>query len=120
MTAIGFIGTGIMGRPMAGHLLAAGHQLFIRDLRPAPPELIEDGAQECGSCREVADRAEVIIIMVPDTPDVAEVLFGSDGVTDGLSAGKTVVDMSTISPIDTVKFARRVNDTGCDYLDAPV
>lgn len=120
MTAIGFIGTGIMGRPMAGHLQAAGHRLFIRDLNPPPPELIEGGAVECESCRDVADQAEVIIIMVPDTPDVAEVLFGEGGVVDGLSPGKTVVDMSTISPIDTVDFARRINEIGCDYLDAPV
>jgi 2-hydroxy-3-oxopropionate reductase len=120
MTAIGFIGTGIMGRPMAGHLQEAGHDLFIRDLDPAPPELIEGGAVECATCGEVAERAEVIILMVPDTPDVAEVLFGTNGVADGLSAGKTVVDMSTISPIDTVGFAQRINEAGCDYLDAPV
>jgi 2-hydroxy-3-oxopropionate reductase len=120
MTAIGFIGTGIMGRPMAGHLLAAGHQLLIRDLDPAPQELLDAGAVECGTGREVADRAEVIILMVPDTPDVAEVLFGPDGVADGLTAGKTVIDMSTISPIDTVDFAGRINEAGCDYLDAPV
>jgi 2-hydroxy-3-oxopropionate reductase len=120
MTAIGFIGIGIMGRPMAGHLQAAGHELYIRDLQPAPSELIENGAVECPSCHEVAERSEVIILMVPDTPDVAEVLFGADGVADGLSPGKTVVDMSTISPIDTVDFAKRINDKGCDYLDAPV
>jgi 2-hydroxy-3-oxopropionate reductase len=120
MTAIGFIGTGIMGRPMAGHLQAAGHELFIRDLNPPPPDLLEGGAVSCSSCREVADRAEVIILMVPDTPDVAEVLFGSGGVAEGLSRGKTVVDMSTISPIDTVDFAKRIKEEGCDYLDAPV
>ena len=120
MTRIGFIGTGIMGRPMAGHLQAAGHQLFIRDLDPPPPELIDGGATACASCREVAERSEVVILMVPDTPDVAEVLFGADGVVAGLSAGTTVVDMSTISPIDTVQFAGKVNDAGCDYLDAPV
>jgi 2-hydroxy-3-oxopropionate reductase len=120
MTAIGFIGTGIMGRPMAGHLQSAGHDLYIRNRSPAPPELLEVGAVECGSCREVAERAEVIILMVPDTPDVAEVLFGADGVADGLTPGKTVVDMSTVSPIATVDFAKRINDAGCDYVDAPV
>jgi 2-hydroxy-3-oxopropionate reductase len=109
-----------MGRPMAGHLQAGGHQLFIRDLEPAPPELIEGGAVECSSAREIADKAEIIILMVPDTPDVAEVLFGAGGVADGLTAGKTVVDMSTISPIDTIEFAERINGAGCDYLDAPV
>jgi 2-hydroxy-3-oxopropionate reductase len=120
MTKVGFIGTGIMGRPMAGHLQAAGHELFIRDLEPPPPELVEGGAVACSSAREVAERAEIIILMVPDTPDVAEVLFGSGGVTEGLSPGKTIVDMSTISPIDTVEFAKRINQAGCDYLDAPV
>ena len=120
MTEIGFIGTGIMGRPMAGHLQAAGHKLFIKDLNPAPKELLDGGATECGTCREVAERAEVVIIMVPDTPDVAEVLFGTDGAAEGLSSGTTVVDMSTISPIDTKVFAEKINALGCDYLDAPV
>jgi 2-hydroxy-3-oxopropionate reductase len=120
MTEIGFIGTGIMGRPMAGHLQAAGHRLFIKDLNPAPKELLDGGATECGTCREVAERAEVVIIMVPDTPDVAEVFFGADGAAEGLSSGTTVVDMSTISPIDTRVFAEKINALGCDYLDAPV
>jgi 2-hydroxy-3-oxopropionate reductase len=120
MARIGFIGTGIMGGPMAGHLQAAGHELFIRDLRPAPKELLDGGATECESCREVAEKAEVVIIMVPDTPDVAEVLFGADCVSDGLKAGTTVVDMSTISPIETKGFADKINALGCDYLDAPV
>jgi 2-hydroxy-3-oxopropionate reductase len=117
---IGFIGTGIMGRPMAGHLQAAGHQLFVRDLNPIPPELLAGGAVECGSCREVAGRAEVIILMVPEASDVADVLFGVDGVAEGLSPGKTVVDMSTIAPDDTIQFAKRINEVDCDYLDAPV
>jgi 2-hydroxy-3-oxopropionate reductase len=120
MTKIGFIGTGIMGRPMAGHLQDAGHELFIRDLEPAPKELLDGGATECGSCREVAEKAEVVIIMVPDTPDVAEVLFGADGVSEGLASGTTVVDMSTISPIETKVFAEKIKALGCDYLDAPV
>jgi 2-hydroxy-3-oxopropionate reductase len=120
MTKIGFIGTGIMGRPMASHLQAAGHELFIRDLEPPPAELIEGGATECATCREVAEKAEVVIIMVPDTPDVAEVLFGADGVADGLNDGMTVIDMSTISPIETKVFAHKINALGCDYLDAPV
>jgi 2-hydroxy-3-oxopropionate reductase len=120
MTKIGFIGTGIMGRPMARHLQAAGHDLFIRDLRPAPQELVDGGATECGTCREVAEKTEVVIIMVPDTPDVAEVLFGADGVIEGLGAGTTVVDMSTISPLETKVFAEKINGRGCDYLDAPV
>jgi 2-hydroxy-3-oxopropionate reductase len=75
---------------------------------------------ECASAREVAEKSDVIIIMVPDTPDVEAVLFGAGGVAEGLSKGKTVIDMSSISPIETKDFAKRVNDLGCDYLDAPV
>ncbi len=78
------------------------------------------GAIECASAREAAENAEVVIVMVPDTPDVEAVLFGPDGVAEGLSAGKTVIDMSSISPIETKAFAERIGDLGCDYLDAPV
>ena len=120
MTKIGFIGTGIMGEPMAGHLQAAGHQLFITDLNPPPSDLVDGGATAYATSREVAEKTEVVIIMVPDTPDVAEVLFGADGVAKGLSSGTTVVDMSTISPIETKDFAEKINALGCDYLDAPV
>ncbi len=121
MSKIGFIGVGIMGRPMAGHLQAAGHQLFlVKHRSPLPQELLDGGAVECGSCQEVVQQAEIIITMVPDTPDVEQALFGPDGVAAGLSAGKTVVDMSSISPIETKKFASRINELGCDYLDAPV
>ncbi len=117
---VGFIGLGTMGRPMAGRLLEGGHQLFVHSRKPAPPELLEKRAQDCRSGKEVAGNSEVIILMVPDTPDVEAVLFGKDGVSAGLSARKTVVDMSSISPIATKEFARRINDLGCDYLDAPV
>jgi len=121
MTKIGFIGTGIMGRPMAGHLQEAGHELFlVRHRAPPPDELIAAGAVECASPREVAERAEVVIVMVPDTPDVEQVLFATAGVAEGLSAGKLVIDMSSISPIETKAFAARVAEKGCDYLDAPV
>ncbi len=121
MTKIGFIGTGIMGRPMAGHLQKAGHELFlVRHRAPPPDELIAAGAVECASAREVAERAEVIIVMVPDTADVEQVLFAPDGVAEGLSAGKLVIDMSSISPIETKAFAARIAEKGCDYLDAPV
>jgi len=121
MSKIGFIGVGIMGRPMAGHLQAAGHQLFlVKHRSPLPQELLDGGAVECGSCQEVVQQAEIIITMVPDTPDVEQALFGHDGVAAGLSSGKTVVDMSSISPIETKKFASRINELGCDYLDAPV
>ncbi len=121
MTKIGFIGLGIMGRPMAGHLRNAGHELFVVKHRsPLPRELLDGGAIACGSCKEVAANAEVVIVMVPDTPDVEEVLFGPGGVAEGLSPGKTVVDMSSIAPVETKAFAARINGLGCDYLDAPV
>src|SRR3954454_753682 len=117
---VGFIGPGIMGRPMAGHLLSGGDALFLHTRRDVPPELKEAGGTECRSGREVAERADVVITMVPDTPDVEKVLFGSDGVAEGLSPGKTIVDMSSISPVATKDFATRINKRGCDYLDAPV
>ena len=117
---IGFIGTGIMGAPMAGHLLDGGHEITAYDITPVPAELIGKGAVAAGSSKEVAERSEVIIIMVPDTPHVEAVLFGENGVSDGLEAGKTVVDMSSISPIDTKVFAGKINELGCEYVDAPV
>jgi 2-hydroxy-3-oxopropionate reductase len=120
MSKVGFIGLGIMGTPMAGHLLKAGHELFLHDVKPLPAELTEQGARACTSGREVAQQAEIIIVMVPDTPHVAAVLFDEGGVAQGLSAGKIVVDMSSISPIETKQFAARINALNCDYLDAPV
>jgi 2-hydroxy-3-oxopropionate reductase len=117
---VGFIGLGIMGAPMAGHLQNGGHELFVHDLNPVPAALADKGATSCGSGREVAERAEVVITMVPDTPHVEAVLFRPGGVAEGLSPGKIVVDMSSISPIATKAFARRINELGCDYLDAPV
>jgi 2-hydroxy-3-oxopropionate reductase len=120
MTDIGFIGLGIMGRPMAGHLQTAGHRLFLHDVAALPEELIRYGAVACESGKEVAQRSEIIIIMVPDTPHVEAVLFGKNGVAEGLARGRTVVDMSSISPLATKEFAKRVNALGADYLDAPV
>ena len=120
MANVGFIGLGIMGRPMARHLQDAGHQLFLYTRRRPPSELVEGGGVECKSGREVAQKSEIIITMVPDTPDVESVLFGAEGVAEGLSKGKIVVDMSSISPIETKAFAKKINELGCDYLDAPV
>ena len=120
MAKIGFIGTGIMGAPMAGHLIAGGHTLFIYNLRNHPKELTDAGATICASATAVAQAADIIILMVPDTPDVEAVLFGENGVAAGLSAGKIVVDMSSISPIETKVFAGKINAAGCSYLDAPV
>jgi len=120
MANIGFIGLGIMGRPMAGHLQTGGHTLFVYDLNPAPQELVDGGATGCANGKEVAEQSEIVIIMVPDTPHVAAALFGENGVAEGLSAGKIVIDMSSISPIETKTFAARINELGCEYLDAPV
>ncbi|TWA60643.1 2-hydroxy-3-oxopropionate reductase [Azospirillum brasilense] len=117
---VGFIGLGIMGRPMAGHLADAGHTLFVYDINPAPEDLLAKGVTACGSSREVAQKADIVFTMVPDTPHVQTALFGPNGVAEGLSAGKIVVDMSSISPIETKAFAQRINELGCDYLDAPV
>jgi 2-hydroxy-3-oxopropionate reductase len=117
---IGFIGLGIMGRPMAGRLQAAGHRLFLYDVAPLPSQLLEAGATGCRSGAEVARQSDIIITMVPDTPHVEAALFGPDGVAKGLSSGKIVVDMSSISPIETKRFAAEINKLGCDYLDAPV
>lgn len=118
---IGFIGLGIMGRPMATNLQRAGYPLVLVDFDPPlPPELIDGGAQVKATNQQVAAASDIVITMVPDTPDVDIVLFAKDGVAAGLTPGKTVVDMSSISPTATVDFARRINDLGCDYLDAPV
>lgn len=117
---IGFIGLGIMGTPMAGHLLKGGHPLFAYTLGKVPEELVAAGATACPSARAVAERADIIITMVPDTPDVAAALFSDSGVAAGLSRGKVVVDMSSISPVETKEFARKIQALGCDYLDAPV
>ena len=120
MSTIGFIGLGIMGKPMAGHLQAAGHKLFLHDVVGLPQTLLDAGAVGCKSGKEVASRADIIIVMVPDTPHVEAALFGPDGVAEGLSPGKLVIDMSSISPIATKEFAAKINAKGCDYLDAPV
>jgi len=117
---VGFIGLGIMGTPMAANLVTAGHSLQVFDLKPVPSSLTERGVGGCGSGREVAERTDVIITMVPDTPHVEAALFGKSGVAEGLSPSKIVVDMSSISPIATKGFANRINALGCDYLDAPV
>ncbi len=121
MAKIGFIGLGIMGRPMAGHLLDGGHEVVTASHRTPPAqELLDKGLVLLDSAQEVAAAAEVIIIMVPDTPQVEAVLFGDKGVAEGLSSGKLVIDMSSISPIATLDFAARIEALGCDYLDAPV
>jgi len=116
---IGFIGLGIMGAPMAGHLLDAGHTLFVNTQGPVL-EPFTSRATVCGSAAEVTKQADVIFIMVPDTPDVEKVLFGENGVAGALVKGKTVVDCSSIDPIATKGFAKRIEELGCGYVDAPV
>jgi 2-hydroxy-3-oxopropionate reductase len=120
MSNIGFIGLGIMGKPMAANLIKGGHTLYLNSRSGVPQELTAAGGKACGSAKEVAQQADVIITMVPDTPDVEKVLFGANGVAEGLSKGKIVVDMSSISPIETKNFAKKVNELGCEYIDAPV
>ena len=120
MHKLGFIGLGIMGAPMAQHLLAAGHQVFLHSRSGVAATLLGAGGLACSSAQQVAQQADIIFMMLPDTPDVARVLFGESGLAVGLSAGKTVVDMSSISPMETKDFAQKINAQGCDYLDAPV
>ncbi|MBU3618874.1 2-hydroxy-3-oxopropionate reductase [Polynucleobacter sp. JS-Fieb-80-E5] len=117
---LGFVGLGIMGAPMAGHLVNAGHEVFINTRSKAPEGLASSSAVQCSSPQEVASKADIIFTMVPDTPDVEKVLFGDKGIASGLTKGKIVVDMSSISPISTKEFAKKINALGCDYLDAPV
>ncbi|MEV6283386.1 2-hydroxy-3-oxopropionate reductase [Kribbella sp. NPDC051770] len=112
MMRIGFVGLGVMGTPMAGHLAAAGHELFLYRGRDGLP------GTHCGSAAEAAAEAEVVILMLPDTPDVERALFGDQGVAEGIKPGSLVIDMSSISPTATKDFAQRLE--GCDYLDAPV
>ncbi|WP_224786937.1 2-hydroxy-3-oxopropionate reductase [Pandoraea sputorum] len=120
MAQLGFIGLGIMGAPMAKHLQNAGHKLFLYERRTPPQDLIDGQATVCTSAKEVAKRADIVFVMVPDTPDVGAVLFGQDGLAEGLTAGKIVVDMSSISPIETKEYAKKIKALGCEYLDAPV
>ena len=121
---IGFIGLGIMGAPMALHLLDAGHQLFVNTRGKLPEAIAASTATPCANAAEVTRNAEIVFTMVPDTPDVEAVLFGANGVADGLQgasgARKVIVDMSSISPIATKAFAKKINEAGADYIDAPV
>lgn len=117
---LGFIGLGIMGAPMCGHLIKAGHQLYVTTRSKVPEAIASTNAVVCKSAKEVAEKADIIFTMVPDTPDVEKVLFGENGIASGLSKGKVVVDMSSISPIATKEFAKKINDLGGEYVDAPV
>ncbi|WP_281277171.1 2-hydroxy-3-oxopropionate reductase [Pseudorhodoferax soli] len=117
---IGFIGLGIMGAPMALHLVNAGHDVTYVKRSKVNAEIAASSAKGVATAKEVAQAADTIILMLPDTPDVQAVLFGENGVAEGLTKGKTVIDMSSISPIETKAFAEKIAALGCDYLDAPV
>ena len=112
---LGFVGLGIMGAPMAGQLIKAGHEVFVYTRSKVAPEIAQSSAIQCASAAEVAQKADIIFTMVPDTPDVERVLFDENGIASGLSKGKIVVDMSSISPIATKEFAKKINVLGCDY-----
>jgi 2-hydroxy-3-oxopropionate reductase len=126
---IGFIGLGIMGTPMAQHLIAAGHALFVNTAGKLPDAIAASNAVPCANAEAVTRAADIVFTMVPDTPDVESVLFASGGVAAGLQGGavmsdgsrrKIIVDMSSISPMATKAFAQKINALGADYLDAPV
>jgi len=121
MAELGFIGLGIMGKPMAGHLVKAGHTVHVCDIAEEPVKfLCSLGAQGFACSREVAQKSKIIFIIVPDTPDVEAVLFGPNGVAEGLKPGSIVVDMSSISPLATKEFAKKLAAMGVEMLDAPV
>jgi 2-hydroxy-3-oxopropionate reductase len=121
MAEVGFIGLGIMGKPMAGHLVKAGHTVHVCDIAEEPVNyLCSLGAAKSTCAKEVAQKSKIIFIIVPDTPDVEAVLFGPEGVADGIKPGSIVVDMSSISPLATKEFAKRLAAKGVEMLDAPV
>jgi len=118
---IGFIGLGIMGRPMSKHLLAAEYELVVHDInREAVGDVVAAGAEEANSPREVAEKSSLIITMLPDSPDVEEVALGAEGIIEGVSEGDIYVDMSTIAPSVAVSVSQAMATKGVKCLDAPV
>jgi 2-hydroxy-3-oxopropionate reductase len=118
---IGFIGLGIMGKPMAKNLIKAGHELTVFDIvEPAVQELEKLGASRARSSKEVASKVDLVITMLPDSPDVERAAFGSEGIFEGIRAGSTFIDMSTISPVTTKKVAEAATAKRVRVLDAPV
>jgi 2-hydroxy-3-oxopropionate reductase len=117
---IGFIGLGVMGRPMAEHLIGAGQSVNLHRIKPVSQHLVDKGGVAHESARSLAEASDIVILMLPDTPDVEEVLFGANGISEVLTAGKLVIDMSSISPVATKSFAERLRAKGVGYLDAPV
>ncbi|MDI3502989.1 MAG: 2-hydroxy-3-oxopropionate reductase, partial [Archaeoglobi archaeon] len=121
MKRIGFIGLGIMGKPMARNLLRAGYPLVVHNRSREPvKELVSEGAEEAFSPKEVAQRSDVVITMLPDSPDVEKVILGENGVIEGVREGMTVIDMSTISPVVTKRIAEMLREKRVEMLDAPV
>lgn len=118
---IGFIGLGIMGRPMAKNLIKAGYSLVVYDIVPAGVEdVVTAGAQAAGSNKDVAAQSDVVITMLPDSPDVEAAMLGASGVFEGIRPGMTLIDMSSISPVTARKLAAMAAERGVDMLDAPV
>lgn len=121
MKKIGFIGLGIMGKPMAKNLLKAGYSLVVYDINEkAVRELAGSGAEPAGSCKEVAQKSEIIITMLPNSPEVKEVVLGENGVLEGAKAGTILIDMSSIDPVVSQEIAAKVKQKGVIMLDAPV
>ena len=121
MKKIGFIGLGIMGKPMAKNLLKAGYSLIVYDIRNTPvKEVVEAGAKEGKSSKEVAEQSEVIITMLPNSPDVKEAVLGKDGVLDGAKPGTILIDMSSIAPLASKEVSEKAKEKGVVMLDAPV
>jgi 2-hydroxy-3-oxopropionate reductase len=121
MERIGFIGLGAMGKPMTRNLMKAGYPVnVLTRTRSRIEDLLADGAVWCNTPKEIAQESDVVITMLPDTPDVEQVLGGRDGVFDGARPGMLLIDMSTVSPVAVRKLARDAEARGCDFLDAPV
>ena len=118
---IGFIGVGIMGKPMAKNLLKAGYHLIVHDINPIPvEELVKLGAEKADSPAEVAEKSDVVITMLPDSPDAEKVILGENGVLEGIKEGSIIIDMSSISPIVSKRIAKESKKKGIEMLDTPV
>ena len=118
---IGFIGLGIMGKPMAMNLLKAGYSLTVYDIRPEPVnEVVAAGAAEGKSSRDVAEKSEVVITMLPNSPDVKDAVLGENGVMDGAKSGTILIDMSSIAPLVSKEVGAKLAEKGVEMLDAPV
>jgi len=121
MKKIGFVGLGIMGKPMARNLLKAGYSLIVYDIRPEPvKELGDAGAETVSSSMEAAEKSEIIITMLPDSPDVEDAVLGKDGILEGIKSGSIFIDMSSISPMVSKRIAMKIEKKGARMLDAPV